>query len=119
MNDLCRCTGREIRHGDRYSGNLLLHVSCHLAVCLPLQASLISILYHLSDLLNERLPLVLQDKLTLDHDLCDLLRVVSIQVKPKGHHLPVVGLKLTLCYSVSPVGDIENMEFRLGGLLMA
>lgn len=32
------------------------------------QALLISVLYHLSDLLNEGLPLTLQDKLTLNLD---------------------------------------------------
>lgn len=42
--------------------------SIYLAVCVSLQAFLISILYHLSDLLNEWLPLTLQDKLTLDLD---------------------------------------------------
>lgn len=38
----------------------------YLALCVSLQTLLISVLYHLSDLLNERLPLTLQDKLTLD-----------------------------------------------------
>lgn len=38
----------------------------YLAVCVSLQTLLISILYHLPDLLNERLPLTLQDELTLD-----------------------------------------------------
>ena len=41
----------------------------YLAVYVPLQAFLISILYHFSDLLDERIPLTLQDKLALDLDV--------------------------------------------------
>lgn len=119
MDHLCRCTRRDVWHGDRYSRNLLCHVTCHLAVCVSLQTFLICVLYHLSDLLNERLPLTLQDELTLDHDLGDLLGVVAIKVEPESHHLPVVGLQLTLCYSVSQVGNIKDIEFRFGDLLMA
>lgn len=50
------------------------------------------------------------------HDLGDLLRVVSVQVKPESHHLPVVGLQLTLCYPVSSVGDLDahkHVEIQL------
>lgn len=42
------------------------------------------------------------------HDLSDLLWVVSIKVKPESHHLPVVGLQLTLCYPVPSVGDLHT-----------
>lgn len=47
------------------------------------------------------------------HDLSDLLRVVSVQIEPKSHHLPVVSLQLTLGHSVSSVGDL-----RTGGVWM-
>lgn len=118
--DHLRCrTGRDVRHGGRYSRNLLRHVTGQLAACVSLQALLISVLDYFSDLLDERFTLILQDKLTLDHDLGDLLRVVSIQVKPEGHHLPVVRLQLTLCYPVAPVGYIKDIELRLRELLMA
>lgn len=42
------------------------------------------------------------------HDLSDLLRVVSVQIEPKGHHLPIVSLQLTLGHPVSSVGDLRT-----------
>lgn len=38
----------------------------YLTACVPFHTLLISVFDHLSDLLNERLPLALQDELTLD-----------------------------------------------------
>lgn len=40
------------------------------------------------------------------HDLSNLLRVVAVQVKPEGHHLPVVSFQLTLGHSVSSAGNL-------------
>lgn len=116
---MCCSAGGDVWHGDRDSRNLLFLIACHLTVCVSLQALLISVLYHLSDLLDERLPLALKDELTLHHDLGDLLWVVSIKVKPESHHLAVVGLQLTLCHSVSSVRNVENIELGLGELLVA
>lgn len=45
------------------------------------------------------------------HDLGNFLRVVSVQVKPERHHLPVVGLQLTLCNPVSSVGDLHAQKY--------
>lgn len=44
------------------------------------------------------------------HDLCNLLRIVSIKVKLECHHLPVVCFQLTLCYSVSHIRDLQNNQ---------
>lgn len=46
------------------------------------------------------------------HDLSNLLGVVSIKVEPESHHLPVVGLQLTLCYPVPSVGDLHTHEHK-------
>lgn len=40
------------------------------------------------------------------HDLSNLLWVVPVQVKPEGHHLPVVSLQLALGHSVSSAGNL-------------
>lgn len=50
-------------------------------------------------------------RMCLHHDLGNFLRVVSIQVEPERHHLPVVGLELTLCDSVSSVGDLHTKKY--------
>lgn len=114
---LCCGTRGGIWQGFRDCWDLLLYVSRHLTV--GVQAFLVSILDHLSNLLNERLPLTLQDKLTLHHNLCDLLRVVSIEVKPESNHLPVVRLQLTLSHSVPTTRDTEDVELGFGELLMS
>lgn len=44
------------------------------------------------------------------HDLCNLLWVISVQVKLKGHHLTVVSLELTLHDPVHFVRQLEGQE---------
>lgn len=47
------------------------------------------------------------NRMCVYHDLGNFLRVVSIQVEPERHHLPVVRLELTLRDPVSSVGDLH------------
>lgn len=44
------------------------------------------------------------------HYLCNLLRIITIQVKFEGDHLPVVSFQLALGNSVSDIRDLWNME---------
>lgn len=44
------------------------------------------------------------------HYLCDLLRIITIKVKFKGNHLPIVRFQLALCNSVSHIRDLQNIQ---------
>lgn len=44
--------------------------------------------------------------LTAHHDGGDVLRIVSVQVKFKGHHLAVVSLKLALHHPIHLIGQL-------------
>lgn len=44
------------------------------------------------------------------HDLRNLLRIVTIQVKFEGDHLPVVSFQLALGNSVPDVRDLWSMQ---------
>ena len=45
------------------------------------------------------------------HYLCNLLGIITIKVKPEGHHFPVVRFQLALCYSVSHIRDLKKHLF--------
>lgn len=44
------------------------------------------------------------------HYLCNLLRIITIQVKFESDHLPVVSFQLALGNSVSDIRDLWNMQ---------
>lgn len=46
----------------------------------------------------------------LYHYLCNLLRIITVQVKFKGDHLPVVSFQLALGNSVSDIRDLWNIQ---------
>lgn len=40
------------------------------------------------------------------HYLCDLLWIITIEIKSEGHHFSVVRFQLALCNSVSHIRDL-------------
>lgn len=47
------------------------------------------------------------------HNLCNLLWVIAIKIKLEGHHLPVMGFQLALCYSVSHIRNLQRFRLKL------
>lgn len=52
----------------------------------------------------------LRSEKELHHYLCNLLGIITVQVKFEGDHFPVVSLQLALSNPVSDIRDLWNIQ---------
>lgn len=106
-----QATGAEVRRAHPWVGaTVAIRVLTEHVLCL---------VHDVLHLLDEGLPLGLQDEVVLYHVGSDLIRCIPIQVELERHHLVVVRLQLTLHHLVTCVAHIQNGQPGSAGSLLA